>query len=102
MLCSSARALLALLVLAPTPARAQSGGSVVWDRYDIAIDVQDDGTLHVTERMEITFSGSHPYTFGYAEIPLDRVEEITNVAISLGEGSGDGVDLALRPPDPPQ
>src|SRR5215203_1167364 len=86
--------LVACFGLASGAARAQSGGSVIWDRYDVEIDVQDDGTFQVTERMEVTFSGSHEYTFGYAEIPLDRVEEITNVAVRIGEGTDDDVTMS--------
>ncbi len=38
---------------------ASSGASerVVWQSYDVAIDVREDGTLHVVERQAVAFDG---------------------------------------------
>lgn len=75
-------ALLALLLLSlaiPGSASAQAK-SAYWQRYDVNVDINQDGTLSVTENQEIVFQGG-PFQQGYAVIPLDRVEDITNVQV---------------------
>lgn len=62
------------------PASAQSK-SLVWERYDVTLDVQPDGDLRVTERQAISFT-SGTFTFGFAVIPLDKIERITDVQVS--------------------
>lgn len=57
---------------------------VVWDRYDVTIDVRKEGTLHVTESQEVTFRGR--FSTGTVEIPMERIESIDNVAVRLEEG----------------
>lgn len=61
---------------------ASSGASerVVWQSYDVAIDVREDGTLHVVERQEVAFDGE--FSEGYAAIPLDRVGSIERVQVA--------------------
>lgn len=66
--------------LVAAPAQAQERG-VEWARFDVTLDLRPDGTYHVTERQEIDFQGG-PFTFGFANIPLARAEDITNVAVS--------------------
>jgi hypothetical protein len=81
--------LLLLPVLAglPRPAAAQSNSGVTWDRYDVTLDVQSDGTIHVTEYQEITFDGR--FRAGTAAIPLSRIEDIDNVQVSVANGPGE-------------
>ena len=43
--------------------------------------------------MEVAFRGEPAFRFGFAEIPLDRVKGITNVAVSTAVGSGAGIEL---------
>lgn len=57
---------------------------VVWDRYDVTIDVLKDGTLHVTEAQDVTFDGR--FSTGTVEIPMQRIESIDHVAVSVEEG----------------
>lgn len=57
---------------------------VVWDRYDVTLDVRKDGTLHVTEAQDVTFDGT--FSTGTVEIPMARIESIDNVAVTLEEG----------------
>ncbi len=57
---------------------------VVWDRYDVTIDVRKDGTLHVTEAQEVSFDGR--FSTGTVEIPMERIESIDHVAVSVEEG----------------
>lgn len=68
---------------------SSSAKSVTWETYDVIIDVQDDGTLHVTEQQDVTFNGS--FSQGYANIPLDRVESIDNVRVTT-EGQPRDID----------
>jgi hypothetical protein len=72
-----------LLVIA-LPASAQSK-TLVWDRYDVFLNIQPNGDLRVTERQAINF-GNGPFTYGYAIIPLDKTGPITNIAVSDADG----------------
>ncbi|MDP9363999.1 MAG: DUF2207 domain-containing protein, partial [Chloroflexota bacterium] len=69
----------------PTAARAQ-GRSVEWARFDVTLDLREDGTYHVEERQAIDFEGG-AYTFGFANIPLARAEDIGNIQISAVSGN---------------
>lgn len=61
--------------------------SFYWDRFDVDIQVQENGELLVTERQVLNFSGA-PYTFGYRNIPIGR------------NGNNDGIDgFAVREGD---
>jgi hypothetical protein len=57
---------------------------IAWDTYDVTIDVREDGSIHVTESQEIQFDGR--YTVGFAEIPMERIESIDNVSVTVEEG----------------
>lgn len=83
--------LAALVLLFPADAWAQDSG-VVWDRYDVTIDVRSDGTMHITEYQVITFDGQ--FSAGFATIPLTRISEIDNVTVSVANGTG-GTPLPL-------
>lgn len=76
----------AILLIGPIATTAQSSRSVVWDRYDVAIDVRSDGTIHVTETQVVQFDGR--FSTGFAVIPLARVDDITNVTVAIGTGAG--------------
>ncbi len=83
-------ALLALIVmvlaLAPTsPVLAQDTENVVWDRYDVTLDIRSDGSMHVTEYQEITFTGE--FSAGFAYIPLSQIEGIENVTVSVANST---------------
>jgi uncharacterized protein (TIGR04222 family) len=54
---------------------------VVWEQYDVSLDVREDGSIHVTEDQVIRFNGT--YRFGFADIPLDRIEDLSNVEITV-------------------
>ncbi|MCD4687367.1 MAG: DUF2207 domain-containing protein [Anaerolineae bacterium] len=53
-----------------------------WDRFDVTIDNFDtaENTFDVVESYEITVERG-PFTFGFRDLPLTRVENITNVTI---------------------
>ena len=77
---------LALPMLAqPTGALAQAPADVVWDRYDVTIDVRSDGSMHITEHQVITFNGQ--FSQGFADIPLSNVEDIENITVSVANGT---------------
>jgi hypothetical protein len=52
---------------------------ILWGSYDVDIVVSEDGNFHVTERQNVQFKGA--FSEGYACIPLDRVESISNVQV---------------------
>ena len=73
-----------------TPVAAQSS-SVVWQQFDVAYDVRSDGSVHVVEDQIVTFYSS--FRTGFADIPLDNVEEIGNISLSI-----DGEDATYVDP----
>ncbi|MBA2469136.1 MAG: DUF2207 domain-containing protein, partial [Chloroflexia bacterium] len=73
--------LLACAGLSPQALVAQGTESVVWDRYDVTLDVRSDGTIHVTELQEISFYGR--FSSGFAYIPLSNVDDLENVTVSM-------------------
>lgn len=79
----------------PSDNSSESSDSIVWDTYDVEIDVREDGSLHVAEHQDVTFDGS--FSKGYAEIPLDRVESIDNFQITT-EGRVDRDDSSTTYP----
>ncbi len=82
---------------------AQEDKSVVWDRFDVTIDVLPTGnqyglpagSYHVIERQEIDFQGG-PFRGGFVDIPLARIDDIP--ALIVREDTGGSVqDYALVP-----
>src|SRR5438270_14047497 len=69
---------IALQVGAPTA--AAQGRNVAWNRYDVDLDVQPDGSVQVTETQTIHFQGT--YQQGFRVIPTDRVTRIDDVAVA--------------------
>lgn len=61
--------------------------AIRWDRYDVTIDVREDGTIHVTEDQQVTFRGT--FRAGYAEIPMERIDAISNVSVAVQKGPED-------------
>ncbi len=70
------------LVLSGSPAAAEG---VTWRIYDVVVDIRDDGSIHVTETVEIDFNGS--FSEGHRSIPMDRIESIDNVQVAVGDGA---------------
>ncbi len=69
------------VVAGPGPAAAQQGRSVEWARFDVTLDLREDGSYHVVERQEVDFQGG-PFSGGFRDVPLGRVEAIGNVRVS--------------------
>jgi hypothetical protein len=84
--------LLAVLMVAttvagcPLPATAQNSRSFVWDRVDVTVALQEDGTLHVIERDRAIFSGG-PFRRGFRDIPLARIERIDHIGVASMSGN---------------
>ena len=73
---------LAALLAATFPplARDAAARSLSWERYDVTLDVHEDGSFTVTEDQVIAFVGGS-FSEGYAVIPLSRVEDIRNIQV---------------------
>jgi uncharacterized membrane protein len=61
----------------------QAQKSFYWQRLDVEITVNEDGTFWVEETHVLNFSGG-TFTSGYRNIDLSRVGEITDVSVEEG------------------
>ena len=52
-----------------------------WNQFDVAIELLSDGRLSVTETQVIDFNDG-PFTAGSRNIPLGKVDGISNVQVS--------------------
>ena len=59
--------------------------SVAWERFDVRLDLREDGTFHVAERQQIAFDGG-PFRGAFREIPIARMDDIGNVQVSAVNG----------------
>ncbi len=75
----------AILIILPSSVVLAQEKTLVWNRYDANITVQKNGDIFVEETQEITFT-SGSFHFGYRAIPLDRVEDITNLQVFERQG----------------
>lgn len=71
---------LGLTLLSGQPVFGQSK-TLVWERYDVRLVVEPNGDLQVLERQTIRFV-SGTFSFGFAVIPLDKTDGITNVSVT--------------------
>lgn len=74
--------LLLLLLLTPPTALAQK--TFFWDAFDVDIRLRADGTLDVTEHQTLVFDGGD-FSFGFATIPYQRLDNIRNVTVREGD-----------------
>ena len=70
---------LMLLVLVAVPVSAQSK-ALYWDRFDVNINVNKDGTFDVAENQNIVFTNGS-FTFGYRSIDTHLTEGITDIRV---------------------
>jgi len=93
-------ALLTLLNLAAAPQLPpRQDKSVTYERYDVDIAFQADGSLLVAETYRLRFEGE--FHTGFAEIPLDYVSNIVDVQVREGDileesSSGGGGSRGFR------
>ena len=80
----------------PGVARADSFSLL---QADVAVDVQTDGSLGVSERLEVAFSGD--FFFGYRDIPLREGESLVNPSVAeRGVAFVRGNQTSLEPGQP--
>ena len=80
----------------PGAARADSFSLL---QADVAVDVQTDGSLGVSERLEVAFSGD--FHFGYRDIPLREGESLVNPSVAeRGVAFRQGNQTSLEPGSP--
>src|SRR5207302_1919927 len=72
--------LLVIVLQVGAPTAAAQGRNVAWNRYNVDLDVQPDGSVQVTETQTIHFQGT--YQQGFRVIPADRVTGIDDVSVS--------------------
>src|SRR5262249_46521557 len=72
--------LLLVLIAFTTPGHA-AAKSAEYSRFDVAVELRPDGTYHVTETQQVSFSDA-PFSLGPREIPLARTDGIGNVKVS--------------------
>jgi uncharacterized membrane protein YgcG len=78
--------LLSLFLTSVLSASAQTK-SYYWERFDVDVEVLENGDLLVTEHQALTFSGE-PFTFGFRSVPTGR------------NGNNDGIsDVTVREGD---
>ena len=78
-------ALFGISLLSSAPLRAQDK-SLVWERFDVDIGVNADGTFNVAEHQDIRFT-SGSFTFGYREIPILNLDYIDDWEITDSSGN---------------
>jgi uncharacterized membrane protein YgcG len=69
-----------ILLAGPTTTLAQDK-TLRWERYDVNLAVQANSDILVEEVQEIAFT-SGTFRFGFAAIPLDRVENISDISVA--------------------
>ena len=72
---------MSLLIVRGTGSGPARQSPSLWKNYDVTLTLNQDGTFHVVERQVVDFTGG-PFTYAFADIPLGRVDEITNVKVS--------------------
>lgn len=72
-----------IAVLATGGAAHAQSQSLYWERFDVNITVMSNGDFAVEEVQDIVFT-SGEFHFGYRNIPMDRLENITNVEVWEG------------------
>jgi len=72
-----------LLLAMASPAYAQSK-TLYWQRLDVDITVNEDGTFRVEETQEIVFT-SGTFTYGYRDVDMSRLDSISDVEVREGD-----------------
>ena len=72
---------LCILGMALDVETASAATDVTWERFDVDLQVREDGSVHVTETQVIEFGG-RTFSSGFAVIPMERIDAIENVELS--------------------
>ncbi len=89
--------LLLVTTLWPVYGVSAQSKSVDWRRIDVDITVHKDGTFTVVETLEIQFNGG-PFTFGFREIPRDRLTAIRDVRVWDDQGDYQRGEFGVKTP----
>ena len=81
--------ILILLVTFFIPSAARAAKSYYAERFDVQIDLQENGSAIITETVEFHFSGD-PFTFAFREISAHQTDGLTFLDASM-----DGVPMPL-------
>ncbi len=79
---------LVLPATVPHQVDAQVSKAIEWARFDVDLELRQDGSYRVTERQTIDFQGG-PFTNGFRDIALRNIDDIRNVRVS--EETDDGL-----------
>lgn len=71
--------------------------SLVWERFDVNLVLNPDGTVAVEEQQTIRFT-SGTFRFGYRDLPINNLGYIGNWAVT--DGSGNRYQLAYGSEEP--
>lgn len=66
-------------------ATAQDTKTLYWQRYDVDLSVQKNGDVRITETQELVFTQG-TFRYGQREIPLNRLSDITDIAVRELDG----------------
>ncbi len=55
-----------------------------WEAFDVDLRLRADGTMDVTEQQTLVFGGDD-FTFGFAIIPYNRLDDIRNISVREGD-----------------
>ncbi len=80
----AALAVVLIGALTLTSSAAAQTKTFFWERFDVEIQVQENGDLLVTERQVLDFSGA-PFTFGYRNIEHEGLDGIDQVSVREGD-----------------
>lgn len=78
--------LVAVLLLIPTSVAHAQEKSLVWERFDVDIVVNKDGSLDVQEHQTIRFTQGS-FTSGYRDIPVTNFDYLDQWAITDDQGN---------------
>ena len=89
--------LFSALLIVPVPSASAQEKSLVWERFDVDIVIQRDGTFDVAEHQTIRFTRG-TFTFGFREIHKRNLSALGDW--SLTDGSGNRYRLATGSREP--
>ncbi|MGL4651795.1 MAG: DUF2207 domain-containing protein, partial [Caldilineaceae bacterium] len=76
-------------------ARAQEK-QLVWERFDVDITVNSDGTFTVCEEQAIRFTDGS-FSFGYRSLPFNNLSNITNWSVTDDQGRTYALNQSREP-----
>ena len=81
-----AAVLLGALLIVPVPSASAQEKSLVWERFDVDIVIQRDGTFDVAEHQTIRFTRG-AFTFGFREIAKDKLSSLSDWSLTDSSGN---------------